>query len=342
MLTIYDIAKACGCSPATVSKALNPKGYKDVSLRTVERIQQAAKEMGYYPNSQARALINRKFWNIGVLCEDGAKLGFRHHLFNEVLEGFKRYVEYEGYDITIISKHVAGLDMSYLGHGRYRNMDGVMVAFADFSDPDIQELLHSDIPCVTFDYKSPDAYSVTTDSDEAMEQIVDYLYQLGHRKIVYIHGENVYITWQRIEGLRKALSKRGIELTREMLAEGKYYSDKTGYKVMNDILDGWREATAVIVCDDYSALGALRAVLERGLTVPDDISLVGFDGLELTALVNPPLTTIRQDSIHIGEILGTELVKSIEYKQKNRRNRPGKEICVSPIFQKGGSCKEVS
>ena len=145
MVSMKDIAKACGVSVATVSKALN--GQKDVGEETKEKIRETAKQMGYFPNAQARALKTNRTYNLGVLFVDEARSGLTHDYFANVLDSFKRSAEGSGYDITFINSCKSDANhMSYLERCQYRGFDGVVIACVDFRDPEVVELIKR-YPC---------------------------------------------------------------------------------------------------------------------------------------------------------------------------------------------------
>ena len=138
MASIKDIAKACGVSVATVSKALN--GHNDISQATKEKVREAARQIGYMPNSAARALKTNRTYNLGVLFVDEAQSGLTHEFFAAVLDSFKRHAEGRGYDITFINHNIGHGHSSYLEHCRYRGVDGVIAACIKFDDPEVIEL----------------------------------------------------------------------------------------------------------------------------------------------------------------------------------------------------------
>jgi len=184
MVSMKEIAKQCNVSVATVSKALN--GYSDIGEETKNYILRTASEMGYLPNSSARALKTKRTFNLGVLFVDEARSGLTHDYFNRVLESFKSTAEAKGYDITFTSGNVSGKRMTYLEHCRYRGVDGVVMACVDFTAEEVQELLLSDIPVVTIDHICDGRISVVSNNIQGMEELVTYIYKKGHRKIAYV------------------------------------------------------------------------------------------------------------------------------------------------------------
>ena len=161
MVSLKTIAQRCGVSTATVSKALN--GHKDISKETKDRVKKVADELGYFPNAAARALKTNRSYNIGVLFEEEAGSGLTHEYFSGVLNGLKVQAEKQGYDITFINTCYENRKMSYYEHCRYRNFEGVAIVCADFNDPDVMELMNSELPVVTIDYvhhNAPTIYRV--------------------------------------------------------------------------------------------------------------------------------------------------------------------------------------
>ena len=151
MVSLKDISKACGVSVATVSKALND--HSDISQVTKNHVKEVAEKLGYRPNAAAQALKTNRTNNIGVLFVDDANSGLTHDYFNHVLDSFKRTAEDSGFDITFINGAKNRLNnMSYLSHAIYRGFDGVVIACVDFTDPQVDELVKSNIPVVTIDH----------------------------------------------------------------------------------------------------------------------------------------------------------------------------------------------
>ena len=149
MSSLKDLAQECGVSVATVSKALN--GQSDISEATRTRVREAARRMGYVPNMAARSMKTNRTYNIGVLFVDERQSGLAHEYFSAVLDSFKVRVEQLGYDITFINRNLGGKTMTYLEHCHYRGVDGAVIACVDFTDPQVVELVNSDVPVVTID-----------------------------------------------------------------------------------------------------------------------------------------------------------------------------------------------
>ena len=180
MVSMKDIARECGVSVATVSKALN--GQADIGEETRERIRRAASEMGYLANSAAKALKTKRTNNIGVLFVDEQNSGLAHDYFSAVLDSLRVEAERNGYDITFISSAVGTRRATYLEHCRYRGVDGVVIACVDFHDPMVLELVNSEIPVVTIDHAFNNRIAVISDNIHGAGELVRY------GQGVYVHS----------------------------------------------------------------------------------------------------------------------------------------------------------
>ena len=222
MVSMKDIANACGVSVATVSKALND--HSDIGEETKQHIRDVAKEMGYFPNSMARALKTNRTYNIGVLFVDEAQSGLTHDYFSHVLDYFKKTVEKKGYDITFLNK--GRNNMSYLEHCRYRGFDGVVIACVNFYDPQVIELVRSNIPVVTIDHMFNNRIGVMSDNVDGMRQLLEYVYKCGHRKVAYIHGADSSVTRERLSSFYHNAEVLGLEVPDEYIKEAAYRDSK--------------------------------------------------------------------------------------------------------------------
>ena len=305
-----DIAKACGVSVATVSKALNNQ--KDIGEETKNHIRAVAREMGYFPNSSARALKTNKTFNIGVLFADEAQSGLTHDFFSAILDSFKRTVESRGYDITFINSSRTGGGMSYLDHCRYRGFDGVVVACVDFHDPYVTELVDSNIPLVTIDHVFNNRTSIVSDNIAGMRDLLTYIYECGHRRIAYIHGLDSAVTNSRLSSFYRTAEQLGLDIPDEYVLEAPYRSTEGTARMTEKLLDLKTPPTCILYPDDFSAFGGINVIRERGLTIAKDISIAGYDGIRIGRHIDPVLTTLRQDTASIGEKAGEKLIELIE------------------------------
>ena len=313
MVSLKDISAACGVSVATVSKALND--HKDVGEETKQHIKETAKKMGYFPNASARALRTNRSNSIGVLFVDEIpQSGLTHDYFSHILDSFKVTVEAQGYDVTFINCNKNRKNtMSYLEHCKYRNVDGVLIACVDFKDKEIHELVGSDIPIVTIDYIFNNKLSVTSDNVKGVRDLLTYIYEQGHRRIAFIHGQRTSeVTGSRIKSFYKTADEIGLQVDEDYVIEGMYRDTQNAEKLTAKLLDMKERPTCIIYPDDLCAMGGRNAIRARGLRIPQDISIAGYDGINITQQIEPQLTTIYQDTRMIGRVAAENLINQIE------------------------------
>ena len=311
MVSLKTIAKQCGVSTATVSKALNDQ--KDISEETKIRVRETAEQLGYFPNAAARALKTNRSYNIGVLFEEEAGSGLTHEYFSGVLNGFKTQAEKMGYDITFINSCFEKRKMSYYEHCRYRNFQGIAIVCADFESPDVIELMNSDMPVVTIDYVHHNCSAVCSNNIQGMEELVKYIYSMGHRKIAYIHGQDASnVTRERLASFYRTVEELGLDIPDEYIKTADYLTTKRAAEQTKVLLDLQDPPTCIIFPDDTSLIGGMNVILDRGLHIPTDISVAGYDGTRISQLLNPKLTTIQQNTELIGTEAAERLIRTIE------------------------------
>ena len=310
VVSIKDVSLRCGVSVATVSKALND--HRDIAEATKENVRRIAKEMGYFPNSSARALKTNRTYNLGVLFVDEAQSGLTHEYFANVLDSFKVEAEKNGYDITFISKHTGHKNMSYYEHSKYRGVDGVVIACIDFSDPGVLELIHGELPVVTIDHVFDNRTAITSDNVKGIRDLIHYIYRMGHRKIAYIHGADSSVTQNRVGSFYKTLGELGIDVSDDYVKNGIYHDPDTTARLTRELLELKEKPTCIMFPDDFSCVGGTNAIKEQGLRIPEDISIVGYDGILLSQVLDPKLTTLLQDTKAMGRSAAEKLITLIE------------------------------
>jgi DNA-binding LacI/PurR family transcriptional regulator len=308
MVSMKEIARSCGVSVATVSKALSDKA--DISKATRDKVRKVAEEMGYTLNASARALKTNRTYNIGVLFVDSMAAGLAHEYFSEILESFKKAAEENGYDITFINNRFAGMESTYLMHCKSRNFDGVVVISADFKDPQILELVDSDVPVVTVDYSYNNCSSVISDNTKGLRELVKYAFARGHRKIAFIHGEMTDVTKKRMMGFYSACKELGIPENDEWVLEGKYHDIDLSYLSTKKLLAMEDRPTCIIFPDDYSLIGTVSRLSEEKYSLLDNVSVMGYDGIKMAQFMG--LTTYQQDALSLGRIACKRLIDAIE------------------------------
>lgn len=336
LVSLKDISVRCGVSVATVSKALN--GHKDVSEATRERLIKAAKEMGYFPNSQARALKTNRTYNLGVMFSDEAGSGLTHEFFAKVLNSFKTEAEAAGYDITFINKDIGRQKMSTYEHCKYRNVDGVIIACTDFTSQDVYEIINGDIPVVTIDHIFDCRTAVMSNNEKGIEELINYVTDMGHTKLAYIQGNKSAVAERRLAGFYKACISKGVAVNPAWIMTGDYHNPERTYELTKRLLQSGERPTCIFMPDDYSSMGGLNAIKDMGLSVPEDISVVGYDGIAYAQLLSPKLTTYLQDTAKIGVTAAKQLISLIE----NPQTTFNEVFTVDGRLIEGASVRKIS
>jgi DNA-binding LacI/PurR family transcriptional regulator len=335
MVTIKDISRRCGVSPATVSKALN--GYTDISRETAELVRKVAREMHYLPNAAARQLKTNISHNIGVLFVDDTMCGLTHEYFAVILNSTRDEAERLGYDMTFISQNVGGKKLSFTEHCQYRKCDGVLIASVDFENEQVQELIKSEVPVVTIDYAFDNVSCVMSDNVEGAYELARHLTEYGHRKIAFIYGEATSVTKKRLLGFYRAMEELGIEVNDDYIVAGKFHDPTFSREATRRLMQLPNPPTAIMYPDDYSYLGGMVELERMHLSVPEDISVAGYDGINLSQVLRPKLTTWYQDAETIGRMSARKLIEKIE----NRKTCIAEEIKVSGKLLEGCSVKRI-
>ena len=293
--------------------------------------------MGYLPNAAARSLKTNRTYNLGVLFVDERQSGLTHEYFSAVLDSFKVEAEKHGYDITFINHNISGRSMSYLEHCRYRNVDGVVIACVNFYDPQVVELVNSEVPVVTIDHVFNNRMAILSDNVSGLKALVRQAWACGHRRIAFIHGEKTAVTENRLAGFYQASEELGLKVPEEYVREGIYHdADRCAAETMA-LLALPQRPTCIIFPDDFSALGGYNAISEAGLSIPEDISVMGYDGIYLSRVVKPQLVTYRQNTTALGRTAADKLIEFIEHP---RVTLP-EQIHVSGKLLDGGSVRSL-
>jgi LacI family transcriptional regulator len=312
--TIREVAEQSGVSVSTVSRVFN--GYDDVSAATRERVLATARLLDYAPSAAARTLVRRRSELIGVVLFTGREHpDIGHPFFQDVLVGLKHGIGSGGYDVLLFATEQPHSSEdgahSYMRRARHHHVDGIVLMGVDLTDPEVLRLLEAEIPLVgvDLDVSGPHASHVSSDNVGGARLAVKHLRELGHRRIATIAGpQDTKPGADRLLGFRaelQTLPQPGYEQI------GDFYTE-SGESGMQALLALPEPPTAVFVASDLMAVGAIKAAREAGLSVPGDLAVVGFDDIQLASLVDPPLTTIRQDRVGLGQATARALIEQIE------------------------------
>lgn len=336
MVSMKDISQRCGVSVATVSKALNDQS--DISEETKKHIKDVARQMGYLPNASAKQLKTNRSYNIGVLMMDEAGMGLTHDFYGEILENIRAASEERGYDITFINCNEKVKKMTFLEHSRYRGLDGVAVVCAGYEDPEVIELINSDLPVVTVDHVFNGISAVISDNVRGMRELIEYIYkENGHRKIAYIHGTDSAVTRNRLASFYRTIEEFGGKVPDEYICQGAYRDTGLSHDFTLKLLSLKEPPTCIIYPDDFALLGGLNAIQELGMSVPDDISIAGYDGINISRVLEPKITTIEQDTALMGKRTAECLINHIEKPRTTITER----VVIEGKLLKGGSVRSL-
>jgi len=309
MTTLKEIALRCGCSVATVSKALN--GMPDIGAETAQKIRKAAEEMGYIPNAAARTLKTNRSHTIGMMLFLRGESVWLHDHFARVAAGIHKELEAAGYDatpVTCTDEHLTG---HYLEYCRHRSYDGVIVMSGSFQEEGLQELIDSGIPVVTIDYAFPQHSAVFSDHTQGMRDLVQHVYQKGHRRIAYVYGADSSVAHVRLSGFLSSCEQLGLTIQPEYMKRTTYRDPEASAQATRELMALPEPPTCILYPDDYACVGGMNMLMDMGLRIPQDISVAGYDGIPLAHLLRPKLTTILQDGQAVGRTAGRELLRAI-------------------------------
>jgi LacI family transcriptional regulator len=290
-----------------VSELLNKSTYsKAIPQHTKDRIFTAAQELNYHPNYFARTLRKKRTYTVGVLC---AEIGDAYG--SVVISGIEKVLsERKYFFVTVVHHHDTELMNQYSDILKIRGSEGFITIDTTLaaapSLPTIAVSGHREIEGVT---------NITLDHSYAAHAVLSHLTQLGHREIAFLRGQPLSIDSEaRWEALAQVARERGIELRPELIMQlpGDDPSPQTGYETVKELMGRKIPFSALIAYNDISAVGAIRAIKETGLRVPEDISVVGFDDIREAAYHLPSLTTIRQPMREIGAMAAEALIERIE------------------------------
>lgn len=317
MTTIKDIAKASGVSVTTVSRALN--GYSDVNEKTRRKIIEVAEVLNYSPNSLARGLVMKKSKTIGLLVSGFNKESIKDNFTFEVLTGINQFAAETDYDLVLFNTNSSKQrEKTYAQLCKERRVDGAIIQGIKTDDPYLKEVVDSDIPCVLVDIpiKTENVGYVTTDNVLGAEKAVSYLLELGHRHVAMINGhEFAFVSEERLQGYKNVLKSATIKFRKEWVVNG-LFQESAAEEQARILLESFPEITAIFCASDLMALGCIKAAQKLGRTVPEQLSVIGYDDILLASYVTPSLSTIAQNKALLGYSAAKLLIQMLEGEAK--------------------------
>jgi LacI family transcriptional regulator len=318
-VTLKDVARLANVHPSTVARVLNGDPRQRVSAEVRERIMSVARERGYHPNQLARALRLKRAHVIGTVIPDIA-----NPFFAALLRGIEDAAAQQDFSVILANTDDDPVrELRSLHVLRERQVDGVILATARRHDPAVRQLAETGYPFVLVNRHTEPlpANAVVPDDYAGAMRAVEHLVALGHRRIAHIAGPEALSTgYRRRLGYQAALEQQGLPLDPALVVTGSY-REAGGYEAMSALLAPAQPPTAVFAVNDLAALGAVRALYEVGLRVPDDMSLVGFNDLPVAAQMTPRLTTLHVATHLMGVAAAERLLALLS----------GVDVAVEPL-----------
>ena len=311
-ITSKQVAERAGVSQTTVSFVLNRVDDSNISEATRQRVLQAAEELNYVPDMAARALARGRSNNIALVIGQPHRQVFIDEYIPSILTGLNQTAQQHGFRILVELVEAEKNADSYVNLIRGKEVAGVVVNFASPTPEDIhtaQYCAAEHLPIVSLGELHPDVPSVSVDKLKGVRQVVGHLLSLGHRRMACIsyapfgHPHAM----RRLEVYRDTLESAGVAYDESLVRFGAHDPD-TGYDAMQSILHESPPPTALFAMNDVMAFGAMAAIRDAGLRVPDDIAVAGFDDIRLARFACPPLTTVHEPDIEHGRRAGEMLI----------------------------------
>ena len=329
-MTLEEIAALAGVSRATVSRVINDQ--PRVSAATRERVRRIIREQGYLPNAAARTLASRRSQSIGLVMPTALDQVFSSPYYLILFQGAAAACEQRGYNL-VLSPLMAQTPGTYDGLLRSGRLDGLIITTASVGDAFIGRMLEEEHLFVLVGRSCgwPDAPSVAADCFHAGVLVGQHLARLGYERIATITGPKTHGgAVDRRDGLLSALRDFGLAFPPEYLVVSDF-TEPSGYRGMQQLLSTRPIPQAVFCASDVVAVGALKAVHEAGLRVPDDVALVGFDDVPLATMVRPALTTVRQPIDRMGYAAASLLIDALQAAPRDSRSKLRPQRLVFPV-----------
>ncbi|UZR94832.1 LacI family DNA-binding transcriptional regulator [Chondrinema litorale] len=312
-ITLADLAKELNVSSATVSRAL--KDHPDISLETRQKVKDLAQKLNYRPNTIAQGLRKQESKILGVIIPE-----IVHHFFSSVISGIMETANTAGYRVMICqsmemySKEVEDVEALFSSR-----VDGILISLANETSnfDHLRKIKNYGLPVVSFDkvcYEIKDHSMVIIDDFEGAYNIIEHLINAGYDKIAHFHGPLNPITSQnRLNAYLKALKDHNIPKNEDYIIGCDKVTQQEGYEFTKQLINMPNRPNAIFAVTDLVAIGAMVAIKEAGLRIPEDIAVVGFSNWAMASVVEPALTTVAQPGFEMGKIATSLLIDEIKY-----------------------------
>lgn len=309
VVTISDVARAAGVSMATVSRVLN--GYEHVTLAKRQRVTDAMEQLGYTVNLQARSLAGGRLGIIGMLVHD-----LSNPYAAQIVQGIDVALQQVEYELALYTTHLrSSKEVTFANMLAQGSVDGLIVSLPLIPEAYLRKLSERGFPYVVItDLKDFDDFSpaIGITNWQGAYDATHYLIGLGHRRIGLVGGPAAMRSAsERLDAYQTALADANVPFDPELVQRGDYIPER-GYEAAALLLDLPNPPTAIFATNDFSAQGVYNAVMARGLRIPDDVSIVGFDDIPLASYLHPPLTTVRQPMLELSRTAIEMVIRQIE------------------------------
>ncbi|WP_035267662.1 LacI family DNA-binding transcriptional regulator [Desulfitibacter alkalitolerans] len=306
--TAKDVAKRAGVSQTTVSRVLN--GHHYINVDTKEKVLKAVKELGYHPNHVARSMALRKTNALGLIVSD-----IVNSFYSEIAKNIIDEAKELGYEIILCNTdHVQSVQNFYIEFLQQRRVDGIIFASIKLKDKKAEELIANNYPVIFINsrLKLKKASFIVTDNKQGAKLAVSHFLDLGHKKIGYISGPDTISTaYERFLGYQETLHEAGLAVNSDYVKD-QSFSPKYAYQATQELLKMQAPPTAIFVTNDVMAFKVMEAILDMGLSIPEDVAIIGYDDVVMSSHKRIGLTTVAQDKSRIGRLAVEGLIQMID------------------------------
>lgn len=318
-VTMEELGRKVGLSRQTISRVVN--SHHSVKPQTRQKVEQAMKRHGYRPNLLARSLAQNRRNALGLVLPRGGEM-LSNPYFSGIIAGVGIEAQHRGLTpVFYFPKDNSGPRYRLFEMIRDGRVDGgLVIEEKNIDKPTLNRIEKDNYPVIILNTHLPgrNVNWICADDEGATYQIVEHLIKLGHRRIIYLHGfDNSNTSEERLRGYRKALEDNGIPYRQKLMANSEFLSE-TAYRKTLKYINSKVKFTAICAGNDLAAFGAINALKEKGLRVPQDIAVVGYDDFDFASMVSPAITTIRQPLIEMGKLAVAKLLEVIENKKEKK------------------------
>jgi LacI family transcriptional regulator len=316
MVTIRDVAKKAGVSVATVSRVFNASG--PVSDHAEQRVRAVAAKLRYVPHSGARSLITSKTNCVGVILPD-----LYGEFFSEVIRGMDQASQQHGFHLLLSNAHAGRRELEVAMRAMRGRVDGMIIMSPHLDAATLLANLPASVPVALLSgrMRGGDYDALVIDNSRGAQQMVSHLVSLGHRRIAIIGGaEGNYDAQERLRGYRRALREAGIACDEELEVQGDF-TEASGHRATTAMVNSPAPPTAIFAANDSMAIGALSALYEAGIRVPQDVAVAGFDDIPLARFMNPPLSSVHVPIAEMGMRAAQRIIESVSNGVPAKRRR---------------------